>query len=275
MPVRQLIFISLILLLSPTAVWAKPEVNLPVPFTSEIPDGIWAHPWSNACEEASVVMIEKYYLKKKDLKIPKARAKQEMKELFAWEDKIFGSNTDTNAAQTVKMINDYSSFEATVKRNPTLEEIKKELSEGRPVISLHHGQALNNPHHRWRVTGSYYHMMVLVGFDDATQEFIVNDPADHTTGLDYRYKYATILDTLRDFDHATHKVIDEPTVLFTAPKKLIQVKGKSAIYWVENNIKYYISHPQVFKNHRWSWGLVEKVDQSYLDGLTPGSTISK
>ena len=70
-------------------------------------------------------MIEKYYLKKKDLKIPKARAKQEMKELFAWEDKTFGSNTDTNAAQTVKMINDYSSFEATVKRNPTLEEIKK------------------------------------------------------------------------------------------------------------------------------------------------------
>ena len=112
-------------------------------------------------------------------------------------------------------------------------------------------------------------MMVLVGFDDATQEFIVNDPADHTTGLDYRYKYATILDTLRDFDHATHKVIDEPTVLFTAPKKLIQVKGKSAIYWVENNIKYYISHPQVFKNHRWSWGLVEKVDQSLFGRLNP------
>lgn len=270
---RYLILTILAATLMPIAVWAKTPTLLPVHFTSEIPNGQWVGAWKNACEEASLVMVEQFYLGHKTL--AKAKAVSDMNQLFTWENKVFGSNADTNATQTFKMINEYSSFEATVKRGPTLDEIKAEITAGRPVISLHHGQGLNNPHHRWRVGGSYYHMMVLVGFDDTTGQFIVNDPADHTTGLDYRYKYATILGTLHDLNYADHKADSTSTVLFTSPRKLVQIKGKSAIYWIENNTKHYISHPQVFKNHRWSWGLVKKVEQNFLDGFTAGATISK
>ena len=37
------------------------EVNLEVPYINESPDDIWTGPWKNACEEASVAMIEKFY----------------------------------------------------------------------------------------------------------------------------------------------------------------------------------------------------------------------
>jgi hypothetical protein len=60
-------------------------------------------------------------------------------------------------------------------------------------------------------------MMVITGFDDETQEFIVNDTA-LAEGLDYRYSYVTILTSLHDYHESRKKADGPPTVLFTAPK---------------------------------------------------------
>lgn len=273
------LFLLFLLLLVPLTAHAEPTVSLPVPFTSEIPDGRWTGPWKNACEEASATMVEQFYLGRRSL--TKATAKQLMRQLFSWEDIRFGSNADSDATRTAAMINEYSSFDATIQVNPTLENIKNELTNGHPVISLHYGYGLNNPLHRFRAGGSSYHQMVLIGFDESTQEFVVNDPElpmgmpHRPTGLDYRYSYATILSTLHDFSFAHKKADGPPTVLFTQPKQIVHAPGDHHLYLVRRSTKYYIAHPKVFKNHRWSWELVRERPAQELNALTDGGRISK
>jgi len=49
------------------------EKEISVPFTSQAPEGNWQEPWQNACEEASIVMIQNFY-KDEGLTVEKARA---------------------------------------------------------------------------------------------------------------------------------------------------------------------------------------------------------
>ncbi|MFA6105304.1 MAG: C39 family peptidase [Patescibacteria group bacterium] len=249
------------------------KISLPVPFLWEIPDGVWVAPWSGACEEASIIAVENFYLKKPKAIIKKVEAKNQMLPLFSIETKIFGYNSDTNAAENLKLINDYTSFDAKIIDNPTLEEIKDELRAGRPVISLHYGYDLKNPRHRFRRGGSSYHVMAIVGFDDAKGEFLAND-SELPDGIDFHYKYATIMDTLHDFDHKTKHADGPPRVLFTKPKTIVKANGSNKIFLLRDNKKYYISNPAVFKNHRWSWSLVKTVDKSVLSNLESGSSIN-
>src|SRR3989344_1530582 len=256
----------------PANVAAEERISLPVPFVWEIPDGAWVKPWNNACEEASVIMTEAFYLGTPKKNFSRTEAKEAMFPLFGIEDRLFGSNADTDAARTTQLINDYTAFDATIKENPTLEEIKAELQQNHPVISLHYGYGLQNPHHRFRRGGSSYHMMVIVGFDEDKKEFLVNDP-ELKTGLDYPYPYDTILNTLHDFNHKTRKADGRPVVLFTSPKQIVKSAGSQRVYLVRDDKKYYITNQAVFKNHRWPWKLVKTVDKSWLERLTSGEPI--
>ncbi|HLD61278.1 MAG TPA: C39 family peptidase [Patescibacteria group bacterium] len=216
-----ILFLLATLFLSTVSVaHAKEDVNLPVPFTSEAPGGNWVDPWFNGCEEASVVMVDQYYLGKK--KLSRGDAERLMLAMFAWEDKTFGSNTDTNATETVRIINEYSSFDGMVKRNPTLLEIKKELREGRPVIAPLDGFALYGI-----LYGNGYHMLVLKGYDDSRQEFIVHDDGK-SKGDNFRYSYGTIMGALSDFDHATKKINGVRTAIFTRPRSSESIAPGSA-----------------------------------------------
>ncbi|MDO8499361.1 MAG: C39 family peptidase [bacterium] len=269
------IFFILILVLAtlPSTATATNSVNLKVPFTSEIPDGIWVSPWSNACEEAAITMVENYYAGEENLTIK--QAKQAMSRLFGIENKIYGFNADTNAALTARLINDYSNFTAKIKINPTLEEIKDELRAKRPVISFHYGKNLPNPEHRWRAGGSYYHVMTINGFDDTKKEFVVNDSASHDNGLDYRYTYATIMDTLADFNHKTKKTYDQPTVIFTSSKLLVKSTAGKSVYLINHDIKNRVTSPELFKVHGWKWSNVKVISQVKMDSYKTGQPISK
>jgi hypothetical protein len=131
------------LLIFPLPALSKEIINLSVPFVPETPDKKWVNPWKNACEEASVVMIQEFYLGTKT--VSRARAKELMIPLFAWENKTFGYNLNSSAEETARIVNEITTYDAKVKKNPTLEEIKNELSEGHPIISFHHGKGLKNP----------------------------------------------------------------------------------------------------------------------------------
>lgn len=112
-------------------------------------------------------------------------------------------------------------------------------------------------------------MMVIIGFDNKNQEFIVHDPG-FGSGLDYRYSYATIMDTLHDFDHETSQANGASVVLFTNSRMLAKTKDQPAVYVIEDNKKIPIAHSGILKNRRWSWRLVKKVEQSWLDQLETG-----
>ncbi|MDO8611070.1 MAG: hypothetical protein Q7R95_11140, partial [bacterium] len=64
-------------------------------------------------------------------------------------------------------------------------------------------------------TGSSYHNMVIIGYDDNKNVFIVNDDGDTKTGAKHEYDYELFMSTLHDYNHNTKKTDGPPTVLFT------------------------------------------------------------
>lgn len=245
-------------------------VKLAVPFVVEIPDGVWAPPWNNACEEASIVMVEQYYLGK--TKISKVESKKLMWPLFLFQDKLYGSNRDADAARTQKIINGATTFRAVIKDDPTLADIKAELDALRPVITLHYGWDLKNPALRFRRAGSSFHMLVVIGYDDAKKQFITNDPGNEN-GLDFRYDYDIFLASLHDFNNKTRKADGRPRALFTNFETLVKSKDKNAIFLVKDGKKQYITHPKLFKIHDWRWTDIKIWPKEKIMALPTGEAI--
>lgn len=189
------------------------SVILSVPYISEAPDKILKEPWINACEEASAAMVEKYYLGEKFVDINDAKTFMMM--LFDAQDKLYGSNKNSDVDRTAKLINDYSSFKAIVKEKPMTDEIKKELQQKRPVITFHRGFDLQNKNIPFSPTGSSYHSLVIIGYDDATGEFITNDPGDMTEGESRRYGYNLFINSLHDYNYSNKKADGPARVIFT------------------------------------------------------------
>ncbi len=269
-----LLALSIFFLFPTHASAAQEKVSLLVPFVPEAPEGKMVKPWNNSCEEASTVMLDEYYFGNNAKGITVAKAKKSILAYIEIENKLFGYNGNTNAAEMTKVINEYSKyFEAEVKTNPTLEEIKNELTNKRPVIALVYGHNLQNPRIKFARNGSYYHTFVIKGFDDITKEFIVNDNGDFKKGLDLRYSYDTILNALRDYDHKTGKTVKPATVLFTSQRMLVKTKDSGRIYLITDNQKHHVSSPQVFKDKKWKWSFVMTVEKSWLDKFQAGNAI--
>jgi hypothetical protein len=117
---KKILFLNLALLLAPNIVLAN---TLPVPFTSQAPDGIWSQPWLDACEEASITMVDAFYAGKN---IDTTYAKSMIQRIVRLEMKTLGVHRDTNAAQIIEIINSFFPWEARIINNPTLEQIKNE-----------------------------------------------------------------------------------------------------------------------------------------------------
>lgn len=263
-------FLLFLLLLLPCTVLAvddqKEIVNLSVPFISEAPEKIWSGAWINACEEASVAMVDNFYIGK--TKIAPKEAAALMNKLFAWQNKLFKSNANSNATRTLQMIvANNMSFKGEIIREPTIDQIKDELRANRPVISLHYGLDLNNPSLIFRRGGSAYHMIVLKGFDENTQEFIVQDNGSHTDGIDFRYSYDTLMSSLHDYNHKTNKTDGPATVIFTKQYFVAKVAGNPAIYLIEEGVKKPFPHSGVFKQMGWQFSQVRRVSAQFLDSL--------
>lgn len=250
------------------------SVMLAVPHIWEIPDGKWVPPWSGACEEVSAVMVERFYLHDKTTHLSPAQTKKLVGPLFPWENKVFGSNIDTDATRTARLINDFTSAEARIVWNPSLESIKDELRAGRPVISMHYGYDMKNPRHRFRQGSSSYHVVVLAGFDDAKMEFLVND-SELKDGRHNRYSYNTIMNSLHDFNHKTRKADGKPVVLFTAPKRLIKTATDPKVYLVRDNKRYHIATMEVLNAHRIELTNLEIVSDTTIAALPEGAQITK
>jgi len=246
------------------------QLNLDIPYINEAPDDNWTGPWKNACEEASLAMVEKYYTGVKQVTIKEAKIF--MMVMFSKQNKIWGSNADADAYRMAKLINDYTSYNAVIKDNPTTEQIVKELQQKRPVITLHYGKTLQNKNIPFLATGSYYHTMVVIGYDDAKKEFIVNDTGDRKTGKNHRYAYDLFIDSLHDFDFKTRKANGPSRVIFTYPM-LVKITNSPKVYYLHDKEKQYIPNEQIFKAKGWKWEAVNVVDQDWLDSFKQSEDI--
>lgn len=205
--------------LASTAVFLLPAVahgatvSLEVPFFIQAPNNTWKiQPYKDACEEASAILVEAFYTKKKvDGKFMARR----IKEVVQFEHNTFGSHKDTNAKQTAQFISDFMNYKAHAVMEPTIEQIKQELDAGRPVIVPYHMPLLKNPHFG---SARYpYHMNVLVGYDDEKKLFIANEVGTRH-GDHYTYPMDRIMNANHDFngEKNTHK--GAKIMIFTEPK---------------------------------------------------------
>lgn len=216
---RLIFFLASAGLLLP-AISHAATVSLDVPFFIQAPNNTWkVQPYKDACEEASAILVEAFYTKKKvDAKYMVRR----IKEVVQFEHNIFGSHKDTNAKQTAQFINEFMDFKAHAVAEPTIDQIKQELDAGRPVIVPYHMPLLKNPHFG---SARYpYHMNVLVGYDDKKKIFITNEVGTRH-GDHYKYPMERIMNANHDFNGEKNMHKGAKMMIFTEPK------SKVSLWW--------------------------------------------
>jgi len=188
------------------------EKNLPVPFTSQAPQADWSEPWQNACEETSIIMANNFY---KDKNITPEQAKKQILEVFRLKNEHFGKSEDESMSRIAEIINAADlGWTATLSINPELNAIKEEIAKNHPVIAPVDARLLIGSQYKGGPID--YHVLVISGYDDKTEEFIVQDPGTKS-GKNDRYGYQNFYDSINDYlPHSNPS--GRKAVLFTAPK---------------------------------------------------------
>lgn len=173
--------------------------SLKVPFTTQAPYGNWAMPYQEACEEASVLIVDHYW---KNKPFTPAIADKELLAMVDWENKTFGYYKDTTADEVVRIIKEYMGY-TNVREivNPTVDDIKKEIVAGHPVLVPAAGRYLGNKY--FSGAGPFYHMLVIIGY--SSTDFITNDPGTKR-GAGYHYKYSVLMDAIHDWNGADENI---------------------------------------------------------------------
>lgn len=170
------------------------EFNLTVPFTAQAPYRNWDHVHGEACEEASVAMVDAFF---RGRHFSQASAEKEILENVAWETKNIGHWEDTTAEETARILREkYGYANVRVVYDPTLEMVKGEIVLGHPVIIPAAGQLLHNPY--FRGAGPLYHMIVVRGWTK-DGKIITNDPGTKR-GEEYLYRPEVLINAMHDWN---------------------------------------------------------------------------
>ena len=172
----------------------RAEVNLAVPFTSQAPTGNWDLPYQEACEEASALMAIRYVFAN-PITDP-ADAEAGILDLVKANEKL-GFPIDQTAEQVMTLIHDVDpKIPVALVKDPTIELLKDQLSEGHVIIVPAAGRELGNPF--FQSPGPLYHMFVLRGYTDDGY-FITNDPGTKR-GEGYLYPFDRIMSAMGDWN---------------------------------------------------------------------------
>ena len=169
------------------------EINLAIPFAAQAPFGDWTPTYNEACEEASLIMVD-YYLRADSL------SKQQMKDMIdrmvAWQVQTWGGHHDLPLLRVIELAQQfYPEYEYEIIENLTAEKTRQQLRLGYPVIVPAAGRELGNPN--FRRLGPLYHMLVIKGFT-RDGKFITNDPGTRN-GADYVYTESVLINAIHDW----------------------------------------------------------------------------
>lgn len=186
-----------------------------VPFVSQAPFGEWnISEFQDGCEEASVLMAAAW---KKGTPLSHEEAKREILAMSHFLGKRFGHAVDTSAVDTnVLLFHEYLGMQDTsLVIDFTKESLQIALQDGIVVIPMD-GRALGNPN--YTAPGPVHHMLVVIGYDAETKEFITNDPGTRK-GAGYRYQEDVFFRAARDYPTGEHIAIETPQKVFILVRK--------------------------------------------------------
>ncbi len=174
-------------------------INLAVPFTPQAPYAVWDEFHNDACEEASALMVARFWQNKPIL--GPDDVEKELQQIKIFEEKTFGFSQDTTASETAKILTDYHRLSGvSVVYDFTLDDLKREVLSGYPVIVPAAGRELHNPF--YKQPGPIYHMLVIKGVT-ADGKFITNDPGTKR-GANFVYGQDTLYNAINDGDGTPH-----------------------------------------------------------------------
>ncbi|MCX6794865.1 MAG: C39 family peptidase [Candidatus Falkowbacteria bacterium] len=178
---------------SPTAAANKfAGLNLAVPFSAQAPYGDWSLPYAEACEEASALLVDRFYT---GAELTPEIVKQEILKIVDWENKTFGYYEHTTAKETGRILKEYFNYKRVdVNYDISLADIKAQIMAGRPVIVPLAGRLIGNPY--YRQPGPIYHMLVIKGLTK-DGDFITNDVGTKR-GNNYVYDANVLYDAIHD-----------------------------------------------------------------------------
>jgi hypothetical protein len=174
-----------------------------VPFTSQAPSGQWNNEiYQNGCEEASMLMAMKWV---RGEELTKDEAEREIAAISNYEIELYGHAVDQSAIDTATVMRGYFGYDQIeVVDQASSEKIIIELMKGHIVIAPMNGRLLGNPN--FTAPGPLQHMVVVVGYDLSTNEFITNDPGTRN-GKQYRYNTQVFDVAMRDYPTGKHEPI--------------------------------------------------------------------
>ena len=185
------------------------EVNLAVPFTPQAPHANWELPYQEACEEASAIMVDAYYKRRSPGLMDPDDMDQAIRKLVAHQTATLGHYEDTDAEDTASFIRTYFGYSnVLVLPFSSVDDLKRPLALGYPVIIPAAGQLLQNPY--FTGDGPPYHMLVVRGYTQSG--FITNDPGTRR-GDGFVYPYDTILNATHDWTGSKETVTQGDRVM--------------------------------------------------------------
>ncbi len=185
----------------------KSVINTDVPFTVQAPLGEWSDPkQQDACEEAALLMAVAW-ARNETLGTPQ-ETRDKIIDIANYQTENYGDSRDTSTKDSLDRIaKGYFNFNgASYKENISTNDIIRELHNGNLVITPMNGQAMNNPH--FTSPGPERHMVLIIGYDSDTNEFITND-AGVAPGKDYRYPVDLFFNAVRDYETGYHLPIED------------------------------------------------------------------
>jgi len=177
------------------------DVFLKVPFVPQAPDAVWDDLHNEACEEAALIMVH-YFLKGEGLN--KEIMEKEIQDLVAWQIENWGGHKDLTIEEVGKMAKEYYDWQKIrILDKITIEDIKKEIAAGNPVIIPAAGRLLGNPY--YRQPGPYYHMLVIRGYQKS--KIITNDPGTKR-GENFSYSEKVLYEAIHDWPGKNKDILE-------------------------------------------------------------------
>lgn len=138
------------------------------PFQTQAPLVNWDELHDEACEEASIILVN-YYLNDKNISAEEMDT--QILKMVDWQMKNWGEHKDLTAAETLELAQNIYHLDGKIIADTNIDVLKQQIAAGHPVIVPTAGRLLGNPN--FRSPGPVYHMVVAVGFND--KNIIVQD----------------------------------------------------------------------------------------------------
>lgn len=183
-----------------------------VPFQSQAPYAVWDELHDEACEEASIIIVN-YFLQEKQLSAQ--TMDEEILKMVDWQVKNWGGHKDLTVKETAVLAEKFYGLKTKTETNITIADIKKEVAQNHPVIVPTAGRLLGNPN--YRRPGPIYHMLVVIGFREGR---LITQDVGTRKGEHYEYGEKIFFNAVHDWNGAPEKIEE-------GPKAMLVLSGKN------------------------------------------------